>query len=531
MFNLIDEPWIIAQTEDGTQELSLRDVFREAESIQRLGGEVPTQTFAILRVMLAICHHAIGWHSRKDLAHLRRHGLDLSAIDAYLDEWHDRFDLFDPERPFMQVAGLRTGKNEHSGLEKLIADVPNGAPFFTTRAGHGLERISPAEAARWVVHVQAFDPSGIRSGAVGDDNVKGGKGYPIGPGWSGQLGGVVLHGTNLADTLRFNLTDTPNDPADVPVWALDEPHTAKRAADPVMPVGPVQLLVWQSRRIRLVGDRSGVHGVVLAQGDRIAPQNKAELEAMTGWRYSKPQTKKLGRTVYMPNKHEPERSMWRGLPALVAAGHEKVEDHGSHDRYKAPATIENLERFEDDDSDVGFVTLQTIGISYGAQEATIDEIVDDELALHASLLSEEAAPIRAMLDDEVRNADECVRTLGQLAANLARAVGEKGDGAGDGARQRAMEQGWAELDPVARRWVGTLQAESDLLAVKREWQTEVERVVLRVERQVLDAAGPAAMRGRETNFGFLSTPIAHQRFMRQIRKTLTVIHPSKETTA
>lgn len=60
MFNLIDEPWIIAQTQEGTQELSLREAFGKAELIQRLGGEIPTQAFAILRLMLALSHHAIG---------------------------------------------------------------------------------------------------------------------------------------------------------------------------------------------------------------------------------------------------------------------------------------------------------------------------------------------------------------------------------------------------------------------------------------------------------------------------------------
>ena len=34
-----------------------------------------------------------------------------------------------------------------------------------------LTQISPAEAARWLVNVHAFDPSGIKSGAVGDATV------------------------------------------------------------------------------------------------------------------------------------------------------------------------------------------------------------------------------------------------------------------------------------------------------------------------------------------------------------------------
>ncbi|MGV7400563.1 type I-E CRISPR-associated protein Cse1/CasA, partial [Mycobacterium kansasii] len=87
-------------------------------------------------------------------------------------------DLFDPVAPFFQVAGLRTAKDDVFSLDRIVADVPNGEPLFTTRSGADLARMAPAEAARWLVHAHAFDPSGIKSGALGDDTVKGGKGYP-----------------------------------------------------------------------------------------------------------------------------------------------------------------------------------------------------------------------------------------------------------------------------------------------------------------------------------------------------------------
>ncbi|NNG20974.1 type I-E CRISPR-associated protein Cse1/CasA [Naumannella sp. ID2617S] len=524
MYDLIDEPWILAQSASGEEELSLRETFRRAPELVGLGGDVPTQGFAILRVLLAICHHAIGWHTPDDLAELHAEGVDLARVDACLDEWRDRFDLFHPERPFMQVPDLRTAKGEHSGLEKIIADVPNGQQFFTTRAGRGLETITAAEAARWLVHTQAFDPSGIRSGAVGDELTKGGKGYPTGPAWAGHLGGVVLHGKDLAETLRLNIVATPRSSADLPVWALPERQTERRSEQAIA-AGPVQLLVWQSRRIRLVGDRAGVHGVVLAQGDKLTPQNMGRLEAMSGWRYSKPQSKKAGTTVYMPNKHEPGRALWRGLPALVAPGVEKVEDSGTHDRFRAPATLRELEATDDDD----MVVIQTIGINYGAQEAVIDEIVDDRMSLQASLVSEEALPVREMLTDAVNNADRCVRALGQLAANLARAAGEKGDSAGEGARQRASEEGWAALDQPARRWVRTLTAESDVQEAQREWQGTVEAIVTGVSRRLVAAAGPASTRGRETSFGFMSVPVAQMRFTRSIREELSLLHPTTRT--
>ncbi|NYN06610.1 type I-E CRISPR-associated protein Cse1/CasA, partial [Salmonella enterica subsp. enterica serovar Typhimurium] len=70
----------------------------------------------------------------------------------------------------------------------------------------GRSKLSFAEAARWLVHTQAYDYSGIKPGVEGDPRVKGGKGYPIGTGWSGMTGGTVIRGTTLLETLLLNST-------------------------------------------------------------------------------------------------------------------------------------------------------------------------------------------------------------------------------------------------------------------------------------------------------------------------------------
>ncbi|GAB3707472.1 type I-E CRISPR-associated protein Cse1/CasA [Mariniluteicoccus flavus] len=519
-YNLLDEPWILVQRDDGPAEVSLTGAFTERDRVRTITGEVPTQGFAILRLLLAIVQDAYAIHTHDALLDLRDSGIDESKLLAYLEGHRDRFDLFHPTQPFMQVADLRTAKGEHSRLEKIIADVPNGNPFFTTRAGSGLTQISAAEAARWLVHTQAFDPSGIRSGAVRDALAKGGKGYPIGPSWAGQLGGVVLHGDNLGQTLLYNLVQTDGEPGDRPFWVFP-PHTEQRQEDTV-PAGPVSALVWQSRRMRLVGGASGVRGVVLAQGDQVTPQRMRGVESMTGWRFSKPQTKKFGRDIYMPNQHDPERALWRGLPAIIAAGVEKIEDGSTVDSYLPPMTYQQL------DAEESPFVLQIIGIQYGPQNATIEEIIDDRLELHGSLLGEESLPVRTAINDAVSTSEKCVRTVGQLAANIARASGEKGDSAGDADRQRTMALAWAALDQPARQWVGALTARSDPQEAKREWQRNLDAMLLDIANKLVDRAGPAAVRGRETNFGFMSAHRAYAFFLRDLRKHLSLIHPASK---
>ena len=207
MYSLIEQPWIQVLTTGGeSQTCGLRELFRRADQVREIVGDLPTQGFAVLRLALAVVARAYSgpdevsqWHRLWE-----REAPETEPVDAYLDEYAERFELFHPQTPFFQTAGLRTAKGEFSGLEKLIADVPAGHQYFTTRAGRGLKRISAAEAARWLVHLQAFDISGIKSGAVGDPRVKGGKGYPIGTGFAGHLGGLYVDGGNLWRTLLLN---------------------------------------------------------------------------------------------------------------------------------------------------------------------------------------------------------------------------------------------------------------------------------------------------------------------------------------
>lgn len=59
-FNLIDEPWIRVRDDAGAvREVSLLELFSQAPRFRCLANDLPTQDFAILRVLLAILQRAI----------------------------------------------------------------------------------------------------------------------------------------------------------------------------------------------------------------------------------------------------------------------------------------------------------------------------------------------------------------------------------------------------------------------------------------------------------------------------------------
>jgi CRISPR system Cascade subunit CasA len=533
-FNLIDQPWILARAVDGhVREWSLTELVEHAHELQCLVGDVPTQVFALTRLLLAVIHRATGGPADIDAWERlwTASTLPVEPIREYLNRHRSRFDLLHPDTPFYQVADLRTAKGEMSDLSKLIADVPNGKPFFSSRPSPHVS-LTFAEAARWVVHCQAFDPSGIKSGAVGDPRAKNGKGYPIGIGWAGLLGGVLAEGATLRETLLLNLlTADFADLAqwrdrDAPAWERPPNGPAPDFADDDTeraPDGPLDLYTWQSRRIRLFWCGNRVTGVSVCNGDRLTPQNRHHAEPLTGWRRSQAQEKKLRLpTVYMPREHEPQRAIWRGLQSLLPGS------AGTQGEQAAPGLAPMVLDW------IGYLTenvvepdhpvhLRTIGMTYGSQSSVTDEITDDALALRAVLLSRDATPLVGVAIACVTAADKAARALGTLAGTLATARG----GEPDGPRTRATELAYAELDTLFRRWLAELASDTEPSAAQAAWHRQVHGVILPLGQDEVARAPMSALVGHMANNRLVTSAHAEQRFRRDLYAAVPLAYPDR----
>lgn len=522
-YNLSGEAWIKTRLADNQiVELSLVDVFDRAKEIVTLAGEVSTQDVAVLRLLLAVARRAYpnlrsrgGWQT-----HWTAGGLDAGPIIEYLKRHRDRFDLLHPDAPFYQVAGLHTAKGEMTELTRLVADVPVGHRFFTTRSGAALETVSFAEAARWVVHTQAFDSSGIKSGAVGDDRVKGGRGYPIGIAWAGWLGSVVVQGRNLAETLLLNLPVgkfLPPPETDQPVWERDPLTAAVEKERSGAPYGPVDLLTWQSRRIRLGHDGDRVTGVLIANGDPLHPRNRFDQEYMTSWRLSEAQmkAKKTTDPVFMPRAHQPEWAVWRGLESLLLPTDDSK-------RTKAGRWLEWISELKNNEvlADDHPVRLRTVGMQYGSQSAVIADITDDALTLRAAVLAD--PELQRFAISAVHDAAGAARALGQLGGDLARASGADRD-LSAAARDEAREQAFAALDADYRRWVRKLDHETDQATAQEAWRDQVRSVVRGLARHLLDSTSSTAWVGQPgtPDVPPFNAAVAANRFDVNLRAALT----------
>lgn len=506
-FNLAHQPWIPCREPDGTvTELGILATLGRAHELAGLSGDVPTQTFALTRLLLAVLHGAL--RGPRDVAEWdelwSRKTLPSERVGTYLAQYGDRFDLFHPQTPFLQVADLRTAKGETSELAKLVADVPNGAPFFTTRLGGDLT-LSFAEAARWLLHCHAFDPSGIRSGVVGDKRAISGRSYPIGVAWSGLLGGILLEGATLRETLLLNLIAAEFDgwsrsiDADRPLWERPQITAAEEVDGGRPPTGPVDLYLWQSRRIRLVAEHGRVTSVLISNGEKLTPQNKQRHEPHTAWRRSEAQEKKLGSStpIYMPREHDPDRAIWRGLESLLPGVSSRQRGDGGP--YHSPGVVEWLGHLTVEESIPRDhqVRVRAIGMVYGSNSSVTDDIVHDTLALRAALARQDASELAEAVASCVRAAEGAVKAVGNLAGDLVAAAG----GDGSGSRSRTMERTYAQLDPCFRAWLLTVRpgpgdTDPDPDELRTAWHGAAAEVVVGAARELLTDIPPACWEGR-----------------------------------
>ncbi|MFJ2815110.1 type I-E CRISPR-associated protein Cse1/CasA [Streptomyces sp. NPDC087294] len=511
-FNLAVEPWLPVQRADGTvTQVSLLELFGQAGSLRRLVGDVPTQEIALLRLLLAVLYDALdGPAEVEDWEDLWLSADPFAVVADYLARHQALFDLFDPERPFYQVAGLHTAKNDVAPLSRIVADVPVGEPFFAMRRP-GVEALTYAEAARWLVHAHAFDTSGIKSAMAGDVRAKAGKVYPLGVGSLGHLGGVFAEGATLRETLLLNLIALEEPEAgfddrtvkDLPVWRRPEPLGAGERENPDGRSGPAglrDLYTWQSRRLRLHTEAGVVTGVVLGYGDPLVLSAPWKSEPMSHWRRSEAQEKKQGRSrVYTPLRHDPSRAAWRGLETLLPARRQASDGgrRGEPDRVLRSGVARWFTKvITTSEIHAGtLVRLRLVGAVYGTQQSVVDEIMDDSVVLPIITLHETNQLYGAAAVDAVSDAENAVTALGHLAGNLARAAGTDPTTPLEAAR----DLGFGTLDGPYRAWLRDLLSFPDLETARREWRATVRRHVLRLGQQVLDSAGPAADEGRLTD--------------------------------
>jgi len=310
-FNLVDQPWIPCLALDaGTpRDVSLRDALVNAHELREIAGASPLVTLSLHRLLLAVLHRvfgpadAVAWNALWAAGHF-----DPIRIDAYLDRWRDRFDLFDTSHPFYQAASI-VPVTWHSAA-KLAHELSSGnnAVLFDHHVDSKRTVLSPAEAARCLVAYQTVSFGGtISLQSTEASSFKHAKDAPI-----ARSIVFLVHGDSLEQTLLLNLhqyhepSEAPfkGQGADAPAWERE----SETSADSRYPSGYLDILTWQSRRIRL-----------LPAQDEVGPVTVSEVSVMKGESFPEGYDLHGKDPMLAFRKHEKTNATWPWSPLTFRA--------------------------------------------------------------------------------------------------------------------------------------------------------------------------------------------------------------------
>jgi CRISPR type I-E-associated protein CasA/Cse1/CRISPR type I-E-associated protein CasB/Cse2 len=508
-FNLMDDPWLPYIDIEGKQGTgSIRHVLTNAHTIRDVTVDVPTQYPPILRMLLAVLHRALSEKDHKKRSYPRSKDqwkalhhtgcLPKDLIEAYADTWRAFFELFDDQQPFMQVGpkGLTVPEPKSANLLVSYASTGNNAPIFATHRDEIPDPLTPAQAARWLLHVQAWDTAGIKTGAQQDPAARKGKTTGNRTGLLGDLGVLIPTSTTLHETLLFNLLvlDTTLSPSeDLPLWER-RPLDATWTTRP--PLGLLDLYTWPSRRIRLVPEildgRTVVRRALVCAGDRLdlSTTNLHAFEPHTAWYQPSPKGSDQPSPALRPRRHRPGQELWRDLDGILGWD----QPLASTNEDTKPLVFKQLGSHFRSAADLPTLQLRAYGISYGLQSAVILETYADSLMLPAELLVENTEwGLDKITAKCVANTRGVATALGQFAADLAFAQGGA-PATEDARRNEVRQQYYADLDARFRVWIENVNDPERKESYQNEWHAIAYNAALRHERVLLSQAGQSELR-------------------------------------
>ncbi|MGC0316970.1 type I-E CRISPR-associated protein Cse1/CasA [Kitasatospora acidiphila] len=322
-YNLLDEPWIPVGWTDSRPDLpenvGLRELLLRSHEIARIAVALPPALSALYRILYALTARITeldeagpgDWGERR-LDVVDRGQLEAGAVERVLGRYRPRFDLFDPQRPFLQDPRLveQCDSQNTAGVNKLITTRPSGNnhAWFRHVSDTAPDLPTCAEAAMHLLVWHYYGPSGRcssrRVGTVEEANAK-----------AGPLRSTLSYhpeGENLFETLLAGLpqpASTVRRDHDQCPWEWDQLPDPK-AAPPQLRGVCSELTARSQHALLLVPDEagSGVRDAFItwAYRDKID---------RTGDPYLIWQTSKDGNPY--PRPADSARALWRDLDALL----------------------------------------------------------------------------------------------------------------------------------------------------------------------------------------------------------------------
>lgn len=303
-FNVLTEPWIPTLDQEGvTRELGLLEVLERAHELQTVRSASPLVEYSVYRFLIVFLMDMIRPKEIDTLENLlEEERFDPDMVTAYIEMCEQEgvsFDLFDSERPFLQVPYVEAWDRQAKPVSTLDYTVPNGNNVIHFDHRRSEIRYTPGEALRMLLTAQLFCTAGAQ-------------GYPShvngAPPWF-----ALIHGENLFQTLVFGMIGTD----DIAI-SFDDPPVFWRNRGEVPSKELVPSTSWlygmllPARRIHLLPDDDGktVSQVYFSQGLNYKKETNAWTDPHVTY-----ETTSKGRSNWKPKDNE---TIWKNLYLLIA---------------------------------------------------------------------------------------------------------------------------------------------------------------------------------------------------------------------
>ncbi len=320
-FNLLDEQWIPVRMVDGqVRNVGLLKLFEQAKEINGLAETSPPSLIALYRVLLAITNRALTsaqgkWQDR-DRANWYGEGLPEQALRDYLEHWRDRFWLFHPDQPFMQVAALASAeeiKKKTPWTKISLANASGNEPVvFDHSCDKTPTAITPTEAIRTLLGLLQFTPGGLVKVIRGSDNA--------GP--LVNTAAVLPLGGTLNETLCLALHPAASAAmTDLPSWEKPVASLKDLRSAPSLATGDNDRYTRLSRAVLLYPEEDcKIRWIRFAAGVALKNDDNAP-DPMASYR--------SGSNGLVRLSFSEGRAFWRDLPALVPDAEGKASQPAS----------------------------------------------------------------------------------------------------------------------------------------------------------------------------------------------------------
>lgn len=325
--NVAFDPWVPVVTLDGKRQLvSLSDVFKNGTNYADLAVR-PHERVSLMRLFLCVAHAALEGPKDYDEWFLVPERLPIAA-EAYLIKWRDSFELFHPQKPWLQVAEItKDGANKKNHTE--ISDwtpvsklnfsyaTGNNTTFFDHQGSSNERKIFIEETLLSMLSFQCFSTGGLIAQVFwnGQKSQKTSKDSPC---VSSSMIHAFLRGNQIGATIHLNLP-THEDirfsygerPIGHPVWEM---MPSSFADSPCMKNATETYIGRLVPLTRLIHLHPGGERMLLGDGlpyltfqDGFPPEPTATVVVR---QFKKKESRNL-------LKYNPEKALWRELSALL----------------------------------------------------------------------------------------------------------------------------------------------------------------------------------------------------------------------